>query len=154
MKYTILFNFCYSNVDMENEHIDTPSAPKPATSPSTIWQNALRGSKHPRFLRFTLLALAINLITWVGLYIVFPPTGDVVVLHYNIYFGVDLLGEWYRLLYIPITGTAVLILNAVFALYWQVREPVLAAITEFGSVVVQVLCAMALAALYAQSILG
>ncbi|MCB9798221.1 hypothetical protein H6758_00680 [Candidatus Nomurabacteria bacterium] len=33
-------------------------------------------------------------------------------LHYNVLFGVDLIGPWYQILYIPLTGCILVILNS------------------------------------------
>lgn len=37
-------------------------------------------------------------------------------LHYNILFGVDYIGEWWRVLFLPITGLLIFIMN--FILGW------------------------------------
>lgn len=44
----------------------------------------------------------------------FPPlsvTGDIIPLHYNIYFGVDAIGPWWRILMIPGFATLTFLLN-------------------------------------------
>lgn len=44
----------------------------------------------------------------------------IIPLHYNVYFGVDLLGRWFGVLYLPILGVILLIANMFFArLLWS-----------------------------------
>ncbi len=42
--------------------------------------------------------------------------GEQIFLHYNMLFGVDAIGEWWKVLYLPVAGLFVLILN--LALGW------------------------------------
>ena len=46
-------------------------------------------------------------------------------LHYNIHFGVDALGPWWRIFTIPIFGASILIVNMIVAAYHWKRERVL-----------------------------
>lgn len=39
------------------------------------------------------------------------PTSEPVFLHYNIIFGVDLIGEWWKLWFIPLSGLVIFVLN-------------------------------------------
>lgn len=43
------------------------------------------------------------------------PDAGQIFLHYNIIFGVDLVGEWWRLYLKPLVGIAVLLLNYTFS---------------------------------------
>ena len=58
-------------------------------------------------------ALGINFAIWLWLLIQFPPTRETVFLHYNVLFGVDLVGPWSGLLLLPIVGLVILLLNTV-----------------------------------------
>ncbi len=53
-----------------------------------------------------LLALSWALLLWKV-----PYTDGQVLLHYNIYFGVDLVGPWKQLLWMPLSGSVILLLN-------------------------------------------
>lgn len=57
------------------------------------------------------LALLCNALTWGLVLWKLPPTESTVFLHYNIYFGIDLAGSWYQLLWIPGSGTAIFGIN-------------------------------------------
>lgn len=50
-------------------------------------------------------------------YIVFHmrPSNELFFLHYNIIFGVDLVGEWWKILLIPIGGLIIIIINLLLA---------------------------------------
>ncbi len=51
------------------------------------------------------------------------PTEELVYLHYNIYFGVDLIGRWYQLYIMPFIGTLIIALNAYIGFILFKREP-------------------------------
>ena len=44
------------------------------------------------------------------------PDAGQIFLHYNIIFGVDLVGDWWRIYYLPLAGVAVTLLNYFFSL--------------------------------------
>lgn len=68
-----------------------------------------------------LIALGLNL--FLSLYIFFVFRGSVgqISLHYDILFGVDSVGSWYRLFQMPLIGLIVLLLNLslIFRFYLQ-----------------------------------
>ncbi|MFH1426593.1 MAG: hypothetical protein ABIG66_04175 [Candidatus Kerfeldbacteria bacterium] len=59
------------------------------------------------------VALVLNAGAWAVILWKLPYTSDPVFLHYNIYFGIDLTGSWYELLWIPGSGLAALVINSV-----------------------------------------
>lgn len=67
-------------------------------------------------------ALANGLAWWL-LYSKFHAQTEFVPLHYNIYFGIDLYGPWWRVLILPLSGTLFLFLNLAlsFILYQRAR---------------------------------
>lgn len=52
---------------------------------------------------------------------------DLIPLHYNVYVGVDRVGAWTRLLWIPGFGALVFFFNFLGASWWYGREKMLAA---------------------------
>ncbi|MFA6271490.1 MAG: hypothetical protein WC693_00085 [Patescibacteria group bacterium] len=58
-----------------------------------------------------LIALFLNLGIWILLYMNIKPSPDPVFLHYNIYFGIDLIGDWYRIYIIPLSGLLIILVN-------------------------------------------
>jgi hypothetical protein len=59
-----------------------------------------------------------NLINWI-LLLVFISKIDVgIILHYNVYFGVDYVGDWKNALFMPLIGLSLFILNSILAIYF------------------------------------
>ena len=46
-------------------------------------------------------------------------------LHYNIIFGVDLVGKWWRIIFLPIFGLVMIVLNYGLALYFYNQDKLL-----------------------------
>ena len=69
------------------------------------------------FIRYTTIAaIVLQIAMWVLLvWKLIPITRgqDFISLHYNIYFGIDLIGAWYSILAIPIAGLIFLVLNSI-----------------------------------------
>jgi len=45
------------------------------------------------------------------------PTDSALILHYNVYFGVDLIGAWWHVYALPLGGFLLFLLNTILA-YW------------------------------------
>jgi hypothetical protein len=58
-----------------------------------------------------LVALLLNLGIWILLYMFIKPSLEPIYLHYNIYFGIDLIGSWYRIYLIPLSGLLIILVN-------------------------------------------
>jgi hypothetical protein len=59
-----------------------------------------------------LSSLILNLAAWVWLFFQIGPQEDQIFLHYNILFGVDLIGEWSRVFLVPLFGLFLILFNA------------------------------------------
>lgn len=75
--------------------------------------------KDPLLLTLGALALLANAISWGILLWKVPSTEETVFLHYNIYFGIDLAGEWKQIFWIPGSGLVVWAVNSLFTLWSQ-----------------------------------
>lgn len=60
-------------------------------------------------------ALILNLSMWIIIYRRVEPSSDFVPLHYNIYFGINYVGEWYRVFVIPFLGIFIGCVNIIIA---------------------------------------
>ena len=61
----------------------------------------------------------VNIIDWLALVIFLkPPAGTVVILHYNVYFGSDMIGEARRAYFLPLLGLIVLAINLPLSIYF------------------------------------
>lgn len=79
---------------------------KETVAPQRLWRIPHSG---------VLIVLGISLLfvaaQWALLFWQLPPTDQTVFLHYNVFFGIDLTGAWNQLLWLPGTGTGLLIIN-------------------------------------------
>ncbi len=55
----------------------------------------------------------LNLATWLWLAIQIKPQSDPIFLHYNILFGVDEIGPWSHIFFLPLGGLVILVANGV-----------------------------------------
>jgi len=67
----------------------------------------------------------LNLILWIGLFWQSRLFTESMPLHYNIYFGVDLYGPWYRIFLIPAVGLAVILINFTIGSFLYAKEKML-----------------------------
>ena len=63
-----------------------------------------------------LLSFLLNMASWVWVLWQIGPQDETLFLHYNILFGVDYVGEWWKVLFLPLTGLIIFIIN--FILGW------------------------------------
>jgi len=70
-----------------------------------------------------LTAIALNIILWIILYLKIKPSEYPIPLHYNIFFGVDLMGGYTKVYTLPGIGILILLFNLIlsFSLYKKER---------------------------------
>ncbi len=83
------------------------------------WQRTLRSWFPPGVARWSaILTIALLVFAWIvpswRLAPIVEPEA-VIPLHYNIYFGVDFVGKWWWVYFLPAFGTVVFIINAILA---------------------------------------
>lgn len=59
--------------------------------------------------------ITINLLIWLLAYIWFSHYQEMVILHYNVYFGIDVVDVWWKILFLPLTGLIIWLVNVVLA---------------------------------------
>jgi len=78
------------------------------------------------FIRYTTIAaIVLQIGMWLLLVWKFLPIArqlEIVSLHYNIYFGIDLIGSWYGILTIPAVGLVFILVNSILILALFKRE--------------------------------
>ncbi len=62
---------------------------------------------------FGLIAIVLNIFSWLWISFQIPYTDESLFLHYNILFGVDAIGEGWRIFFVPLVGLIILIINIV-----------------------------------------
>ena len=69
-----------------------------------------------------ILNLVINAANWAILLIFVKPVDFSVILHYNAYFGVDVVGDWRKIFFLPSLGLFLFFLNFSLAFYFYRQE--------------------------------
>lgn len=97
--------------------------------------------------RFNIVALAtsllLNLIIWLVLFLKIQPQNTPIVLHYNIYFGIDFLDQWYKIYFIPTLGLVFVMLNLVISFVIYKQERLATQILAGNSLFIQILLVIA-----------
>lgn len=86
-----------------------------------MWQHWQQFFRRPSVWIATGLSGLINLATWLILLINIKPQSNVIVLHYTVYFGVDLVGGWLEALLIPAFGLVIWLTNTMIAAFFAER---------------------------------
>lgn len=86
-----------------------------------------------------ILNLVINAANWTILLIFVKPVDFSVILHYNVYFGVDVIGDWRKIFFLPALGLFLFFLNLFLAWsFYKQEEKVAAYLLMLVSLLVQV----------------
>jgi len=85
------------------------------------------------------LSLLANLATWAWLLWFIEPSEEPMYLHYNVLFGVDYIGDWWRVFLLPVVGVSILIINTLLGWFLASRDLVVAYILQVTSAFAQFL---------------
>jgi len=121
---------------------------------SKDWKNKLR-EKFKRFfwhgywtdptIFFSLvLAVMVNLGMWIAIWRVIEPTDRPIILHYNVYFGVDAIGDWRNVFLMPVLAATILLANAVLSRFFYYKERLASYLFAAMALVIQLLMAVGL----------
>jgi hypothetical protein len=84
-------------------------------------------------------ALILNGINWGLIAYFIRPVDFPIVLHYNVYFGVDVIGAWWQLYFLPAIGLIILTINTVLGyLFYQKKERIIAHLLMLATFIVQI----------------
>ena len=89
----------------------------------------------------------IHFMIWLWLVWYIRPQEEAIFLHYNILFGVDLVGSWVRIFSLPLFGLFILVTNAVVGWVFFSKDPFISYIANAISVLIQVFLFIAAALL-------
>lgn len=93
-------------------------------------------------------ALLINAANWGLIAYFIRPVDFPIILHYNVYFGVDVIGAWWQLYFLPLIGLVILSVNAVLGyLFYQQKERIVAHLLVLATFIVQIGISIAVASL-------
>ncbi len=70
-------------------------------------------------------ALFLNLVLWTSIYFQIPDSNLPSILHYNIYRGVDFLGETGKIYFLPLMSLILIFINLIIADFFYKREKII-----------------------------
>lgn len=80
----------------------------------------------------------LNLANWVLLAVFIRPS-DYLILHYNVYFGYDVVGDWRQVFFIPSLGLVFLLINFFLACrFFRKRERIASYILLLASIMAEI----------------
>ena len=89
---------------------------------------------------FTLIiSLFINIFIWAFLFLKIKAQSNPIPLHYNIYFGIDLIGKWYKIFLIPLLGLIIFFINFIVSSIIYSREKILSYYLAIITVFIQII---------------
>lgn len=68
------------------------------------------------------ISLLGNIVNWVIFGIFIRPNDSNIILHYNVYFGVDVMGQWKLVFLLPAIGLALFLINLVLSIHFYTRK--------------------------------
>jgi len=85
------------------------------------------------------ISFILNLLLWIFLYWQVQPQVDPIVLNYNIYFGISLIGPWWHVFLWPLTGLVIWLINLILILIWSKKNQLLATFLSWTTILIQLL---------------
>lgn len=93
-----------------------------------VWSSNLRSQLKVVWLQdkilivLFLVSLFLNVVLYSWIAWKIKPVADPLVLHYSVYFGIDLIGQWYELYLMPIVGSFILLINFILFLAFYKKQ--------------------------------
>lgn len=79
------------------------------------------------------------------------PSDKLLILHYTIPFGIDLVGPWYRLYEIPVAGAAIALVNFILAYIFYTKQKYVATTVVIATVLLEIMIAAGLYLIISQN---
>lgn len=93
-------------------------------------------------------ALFVNGANWGVIAYFIRPVDFPIILHYNVYFGVDVIGAWWQIYFLPLIGLLILIVNTALGyLFYQQKERTVTHLLLLATFIVQICISIAVASL-------
>lgn len=93
-------------------------------------------------------AFILNGVNWGLIAYFIQPVDFPIVLHYNVYFGVDVIGAWWQLYFLPAIGLIIMTVNAVLGyLFYKKKERIVAHLLMLATFIAQISVTVAVASL-------
>lgn len=91
----------------------------------------------------SLITAVCQAFSWIYFILHIRPSADQFLLHYNIIFGVDLVGAWYKLFFIPLGGLLTFLVNLGIAWFFYGDDKILARFLAFFATLINIFLALA-----------
>ena len=88
-------------------------------------------------------SFVMNIAIWVVLILNFWGVNDLIIVQYNIYFGISALGSWQAVLAIPIIGLLAIVLNLFLALYFYLNYRIISYFLSFSTTILNIILLVA-----------
>jgi hypothetical protein len=93
-------------------------------------------------------SLVLNIANWGLIAFFIRPVDFSIILHYNVYFGVDVIGPWWQVYFLPAIGLVILSINTILGyLFYQKKERIVAHLLMLATFIAQVGITVAVASL-------
>lgn len=104
---------------------------------------------HSGIIQWSLIgSILLNIINLIGLAYFIRPVDFPIVLHYNVYFGVDIIGDWWQAYFLPIVGIGILVINMLLGyLFYKQKERIVAHLLLLAAFVVQMCVSIAVSSI-------
>ncbi len=79
---------------------------------------------------------------WLALYFTVIPTDHPIILHYNIYFGIDAIGNWKQVYFMPTLALALLAANLILSRFFYYKEKLISYLFAGTALAIQLLMAV------------
>ncbi len=88
---------------------------------------------------FIIISFLLNFICWGVLLFFIRPVDFPIILHYNVYFGVDMIGDWWQAYFLPLITLIITLINTVLAyFFYKNKERIISYILLLASLLSQV----------------
>ncbi|MDD5039803.1 MAG: hypothetical protein PHY34_01505 [Patescibacteria group bacterium] len=105
---------------------------------------ALTNTIHDKKVRLpVIISILLNCSIWAYIFFSLGSHSDILYLHYNIYYGVDLIGPWARIYILPAAGLSLVIINFLLALFTHKRSANLAMMIGYCTILQQIILLVA-----------
>lgn len=89
-----------------------------------------------------IVSLVINITSWIILYFKLYPFSYLteygqIYLHYNVYFGIDSIGQWYVPFVIPLLGLFIIFFNNILAYLFYLKDQLLSYVLVVAHTILQ-----------------
>jgi len=91
---------------------------------------------------FFAAGLLLNVYSWLWLWLYIPQELDQLFLHYNILFGVDLIGSYGQAFLVPLSGLIILLLNTIVGWVLYKKDKFIAQVLILMAAIAQVFLAI------------